>query len=77
MQMLGPDDKWSSCHGDLAYLAGVYDQDESNIPQTQQGLRQLGEQGIHFARYSEVRCRNLHRMIDHYIAKGEEAKSKA
>ena len=73
MQMLGPHDKWASCRGDLAYLAGVYDQDESNIPQTQEGLRQLGDRAIHFARYSEVRCRNLHRMIDQYIARGEAA----
>ena len=74
MQLLGSDDKWSSCVGDLAYLAGVYDQDESNIPQTQEGLRQLGDRGIHFARYSEIRCRNLHRMIDRYIAHGEALK---
>jgi phenylpropionate dioxygenase-like ring-hydroxylating dioxygenase large terminal subunit len=75
MQMLRPDQKWASVEGDLAYLAGVYDQDESNIPQTQEGLRQLGDRGIHFARYSEIRCRNLHRMIDAYIAKGEAAQS--
>lgn len=71
LQMLGPNDKWAQVQGDLAYLAGVYDQDESNIPQVQEGLRQMGDRGIHFARYSEIRCRNLHRMIDLYIARGE------
>ena len=71
MQVLGPADKWSSVVGELAYLAGVYDQDESNIPHTQEGLRDLGDRGIHFGRYSEIRCRNLHRMIDRYIASGE------
>ena len=71
MQMLAPDQKWADVQGDLAYLAGVYDQDEGNIPHTQEGLRQLGDRGIHFGRYSEIRCRNLHRMIDEYIARGE------
>ena len=76
LQMLERNDKWANVTGDLAYLAGVYDQDESNIPQVQEGLRQLGDREIHFARYSEIRCRNLHRMIDAYIARGEAEKSR-
>jgi len=71
LQMLGPDEKWATVKGDLAYLAGVYDQDESNIPSVHQGLRALGNRKVHFARYSEIRVRNLHRMIDRYIAEGE------
>ncbi|WP_197063648.1 aromatic ring-hydroxylating oxygenase subunit alpha [Novosphingobium malaysiense] len=72
MQLLRPDQKWADCTGDLAYLAGVYDQDESNIPSVQEGLRALGDRDVHFGRYSEIRCRNLHRMIDKYIEAGEQ-----
>ncbi|HKX79838.1 MAG TPA: aromatic ring-hydroxylating dioxygenase subunit alpha [Novosphingobium sp.] len=73
LQMLEADEKWASVTGDLAYLAGVYDQDESNILHMQEGLRGLGNRSIHFARVSEIRCRNLHRMVDRYIAQGEAA----
>ncbi|WP_052223550.1 aromatic ring-hydroxylating oxygenase subunit alpha [Novosphingobium malaysiense] len=71
LRMLEPDEPWSVATDVLGYLSGVYDQDESNIPFVQEGLRALGEGPVHFGRYSEIRCRNLHRMIDRYIAQGE------
>ena len=69
LQMLAPDEPWP--FDQLAYLAGVYDQDEGNMVPVQQGLRALGERPVNFSRYSEIRCRNLHRMVDLYIARGE------
>jgi phenylpropionate dioxygenase-like ring-hydroxylating dioxygenase large terminal subunit len=71
MRMLAEGEKWADTQAELSYLAGVFDQDEANMGPTQEGLRALGERPIHFGRYSEVRCRNLHRMIDVYIARGE------
>jgi phenylpropionate dioxygenase-like ring-hydroxylating dioxygenase large terminal subunit len=68
MRMLGPDDKWADC-AELGFLAGVYDQDSSNLGPQQQGLFDLGDEPIHFGRYTELRCRNLHRMLDEYMAR--------
>ncbi|MBV9841537.1 MAG: aromatic ring-hydroxylating dioxygenase subunit alpha [Sphingomonadaceae bacterium] len=65
--MLGPDDMWSSAT-ELAFLASVYDQDQSNMGPVQEGLRALGDEGvIHFSKYMEVRCRHLHHMVDVYM----------
>lgn len=70
LHVLRDDEPWSNAL-ELGYLSGVYDQDESNMPAIQAGLKDLGEGTIHFGRYSEVRCRNLHRMIDEYIERGK------
>ena len=72
MRMLAPDERWMETFDQLAYLAGVYDQDESNMRPVQEGLTALGDRPVNFSHYSEVRCRNLHRMVDAYIARGEE-----
>jgi hypothetical protein len=71
-RMLSEEEKWADAH-ELEYLAGVYDQDQGNMGPCQEGMRALGDGVIHFARYSEIRCRNLHRMVDVYIEKGEAA----
>ena len=71
MRLLAPHERWSETFDQLAYLAGVYDQDESNMGPVQEGLTALGDRPVNFSRYSEVRCRNLHRMVDAYIARGE------
>lgn len=68
MRLLEADETWASA-SELGFLAGVYDQDSSNLGPQQQGLAALGDQPIHFGRYTELRCRNLHRMIDEYMAR--------
>jgi len=65
-RFLGEDELWSSAE-ELGFLAGVYDQDQSNLGPVQQGLRALGEGTIQFSRYLEVRCRHLHQTIDAYM----------
>ena len=30
-------------------------------------LEALGEEGLHMSKYMEVRCRNLHRMVEEYM----------
>jgi phenylpropionate dioxygenase-like ring-hydroxylating dioxygenase large terminal subunit len=77
MRMLAPEEKWSEAFDQLSYLAGVYDQDESNMVPVQEGLRALGDRPVNFSRYSEIRCRNLHRMVDVYIARGEAEEATA
>jgi len=66
MRMLADDEPWTTAT-ELSYLAGVYDQDQANLPPVQQGLRDMGDAPVHFSRVEELRCRNLHRMIDEYI----------
>jgi phenylpropionate dioxygenase-like ring-hydroxylating dioxygenase large terminal subunit len=68
MRMLSANEQWSGAT-ELGALAGVYDQDESNMGPVQEGLRTMGDGEIQFSRYLEVRCRNLHRMIDVYMAR--------
>jgi phenylpropionate dioxygenase-like ring-hydroxylating dioxygenase large terminal subunit len=68
MRMLGPDEKWAEVP-ELGALAPVYDQDYSNMEPVQAGLKSLGDEPVHFSEYLEVRCRNLHRMIDVYMAR--------
>lgn len=67
LRVLGDDEPWASAT-ELNYLAGIYDQDQSNFGAVQEGLRALADGEVHFSRYAEMRCRNLHRMIDRYMA---------
>jgi phenylpropionate dioxygenase-like ring-hydroxylating dioxygenase large terminal subunit len=66
MRMLSEDENWAGIP-ELGALAAVYDQDYSNMGPVQEGLTSLGEEPIHFSQYLEVRCRNLHRMVDEYM----------
>jgi hypothetical protein len=68
LRVLEADEGWSGVT-ELGALAGVYDQDESNMGPVQEGLRTLGEGSIQFSKYLEARCRSLHHMIDVYIAR--------
>ncbi|TAJ74324.1 MAG: aromatic ring-hydroxylating dioxygenase subunit alpha [Phenylobacterium sp.] len=61
----------------LEGLAAVFDQDFSNLPHVHEGLRATGTGEVHFGRYSEMRIRHLHHMIDRYIAEGEAASTAA
>jgi len=54
-------------------LAAVFDQDFSNLPHVQTGLKATGNGLVHFAKYSETRIRHMHHMIDRFIAEGQAA----
>ena len=66
LHFLGEDEPWKDA-AELGYLGGVFDQDQANFLPIQQGLEALGDGVLQFGRYSEIRCRNLHRMIDRYM----------
>jgi phenylpropionate dioxygenase-like ring-hydroxylating dioxygenase large terminal subunit len=68
LKMLAEDEKWGTAT-ELGALGPIFDQDFSNMGPVQEGLRALGDEAIHFSQYLEVRCRNLHRMIDEYMAR--------
>jgi phenylpropionate dioxygenase-like ring-hydroxylating dioxygenase large terminal subunit len=68
-RLLSEDEPWTAAT-EIGYLAGLFDQDQANMGPTQQGLRDLGEDGeLTFSRYHDLRCRNLHRMVDEYMNK--------
>ena len=56
---------------ELAGLAAVFDQDFSNLPHVQTGLKASGNGLVHFSKYTEMRIRHMHHMIDRFIAAGE------
>ena len=41
-----------------------------NLPYVQEGLKASGNGVVQFGRYTEMRIRKLHQMIDRYIAAG-------
>ncbi len=64
---LKEDESFSSAE-ELGPLGIIFDQDMGNLPYVQEGLHASGTGKVHFGRYSEMRLRHLHRMIDRYIA---------
>jgi phenylpropionate dioxygenase-like ring-hydroxylating dioxygenase large terminal subunit len=49
-------------------LARVFEQDMSNLPHVQEGMKSSATGVVHFGRYAEMRIRLMHMMIDQYIA---------
>jgi nitrite reductase/ring-hydroxylating ferredoxin subunit len=52
-------------------LAAVFDQDFGNLPHVHDGLIASGSGQVHFGKYSEMRIRHFHHMIDRLIAEGQ------
>jgi hypothetical protein len=75
---LGLDDPMSMANDVFgAGFAAVFEQDMSNLPFVQDGLRASGSGLVQFGKYSELRLRALHRMLDRYIAEGEAGRPPA
>ncbi len=72
---LGIDEPWSAAT-ELGGLAGIFEQDMGNLPYVQEGLRSTGNGLVHFGKYSEMRIRHHHHMIERYIAEGEARRGK-
>jgi nitrite reductase/ring-hydroxylating ferredoxin subunit len=60
---------WSEADG-MGGLADVFQQDMSNLPRVQAGLKSTGKPTVSFGLYQEARLRKVHRMLDEYIATG-------
>jgi phenylpropionate dioxygenase-like ring-hydroxylating dioxygenase large terminal subunit len=69
------DEPWSNAT-ELGGLSGIFEQDMGNLPYVQEGLHASGNGLVHFGRYSEMRIRHLHHMIERYIAEGEAARGR-
>ena len=48
-------------------LARVFDQDGSNLPQVQKGLKASKKGTITLGNYQEVRIRHFHQTLDKYL----------
>ena len=66
VHFLREDEKWSDAP-ELGGLAGIFEQDMGNLPYVQEGLHASGTGMVHFGRYTEMRIRQLHRMLDRFI----------
>jgi phenylpropionate dioxygenase-like ring-hydroxylating dioxygenase large terminal subunit len=67
--VLGEHESWSDAP-ELGGLAGIFEQDMGNLPYVQEGLHASGTGVVHFGRYTEMRIRQLHGMLDRYIGCG-------
>jgi hypothetical protein len=63
---LGLDDPWSDAV-ELGGLAAIFEQDMGNLPYVQEGLHASGAGVVQFGRYSEMRIRKLHQLVDRYV----------
>lgn len=70
LTFLGEEEAWATA-SELGYLGPVFDQDQANFGPLQEGLTAMGDDMLQFGRYSEIRCRQLHRAIDRYMAADE------
>ncbi|MCW5829345.1 MAG: aromatic ring-hydroxylating dioxygenase subunit alpha [Deltaproteobacteria bacterium] len=65
-RLLGSDEAWASAK-ELGLLGPVFDQDMSNIPFVQKGLKAAVKPGVTLGNYQESRIRHLHRTLDDYL----------
>lgn len=69
MRLLRDDEPWTAASDQLgAALAGVFDQDMANLPYVQEGLNASLSGKVHFGRYSEMRIRHHHQMLERFLA---------
>ncbi|MBI1181268.1 MAG: hypothetical protein GC201_11980 [Alphaproteobacteria bacterium] len=66
MRLLGEDQEWIEAEDEIGGLAGVFQQDMTNMPRVQKGMKSL-RRGVTLANYQESRLRHLHTKIDEYI----------
>ena len=69
---LGIDDPWSDAVEMGEGLSGIFEQDMGNLPYVQEGLHASGTGVVHFGRYSEMRIRHMHQLIDKYLDEGSD-----
>jgi phenylpropionate dioxygenase-like ring-hydroxylating dioxygenase large terminal subunit len=70
------DQRWVEAPG-MAGLADVFEQDMSNVPYVQQGLKSSGKKTVTYANYMEGKLRHFHKMLDIYIEEGLRADGKS
>lgn len=67
---LGDDDSYADSGAFPAWLGQIYDQDSEGLARIQAGLKHGGDGDVFYASYQEVRLRQLHHVLAHYLDKG-------
>lgn len=67
MRLLDEDEPWTNAP-ELGSLGAVFEQDFGNLPNVQKGLKASATGVVNLGNYQECRIRDLHRLIDRYIA---------
>ena len=68
MHMLSENESWSDAK-EMGGLSDIFEQDMANLPYVQEGMNASLTGKLHFGRYSEMRIRQHHVMLDRYMAK--------
>ncbi len=68
MHMLSDAESWRDAP-ELGGLADIFEQDMANLPYVQEGLNASLSGVVHFGRYSEMRIRQHHVMLDRYMGR--------
>ena len=63
---LEADEPWTNAT-ELGLLGAVFEQDMSNLPFVQQGLKAMHKPGVTLGNYQESRIRHFHQTLDQYI----------
>ena len=66
MKMLGDDQPWTDA-AELGVLGSVFEQDMSNLPFVQDGLKASKTGVINLGDYQEIRIRQFHQTLDKYL----------
>ncbi len=68
MHFLENDESWREAP-ELGPLSDIFEQDMANLPYVQDGLNASMSGVVHFGRYSEMRIRQHHLMLERYLSK--------
>ena len=68
---LGEDEPWCSAT-ELGALGGVIDQDMSNMPSVQRGMKSSASGQLQLGRYMESRIRHFHATLEQYLGCNED-----
>jgi phenylpropionate dioxygenase-like ring-hydroxylating dioxygenase large terminal subunit len=66
MHLLRDDQQWTDAE-ELGPLGDIFNQDMSNLPYVQEGLEASMSGVVHFGRYSEMRIKQHHVMLEKYL----------
>ncbi len=67
MKLLGDEQTWTAAT-ELGFLGAVLEQDMSNLPYVQEGLKASKTGLVELGNYQEIRIRHFHRTLDKYLA---------
>jgi hypothetical protein len=68
LRVLGPDEPFTAVPELPAAYANIFDQDFSNFPFIQRGMRASANSGLKLAEYDESRIRHFHHLLEQWLS---------